>query len=323
MWPNRHATEPFKNHASACAPALRRIHIAPACVAAAQPVQSPRDGDYSHNIFCIALARSQRTIDLLSRPVADMRRNLTKAKSTSSSTQAARTPPIAEFAASIAQEIKQPLTSVVLNAQASLRWLMQSDPDLDAARDAILTVANEGMRAGEMIGALLTLVRQSQPLSALCSINQVIDDVLALTREERQRQGVLLRLDLFIEDQLVFGTRTQLQQVMLNLVMNSIQAMSTVTDRPRVLTISLQLAEIASVLVAVEDTGPGLDPAIVDRIFDPLFTTKAGSLGIGLSVCRSIIEAYGGRIWASPRSVCGATFRFIVPVATDPELQEA
>jgi signal transduction histidine kinase len=157
---------------------------------------------------------------------------------------------------------------------------------------------------------------------ALCPINDVIHDVLARTREDRQRHGILLRLDLFTDNQLVFGSRIQLQQVMLNLVMNSIEAMRAITDRPRVLTISLQLAEIASVLVTVGDTGPGLDPATVDRIFDPFFTTKAGGMGIGLSMCRSIIEAYGGHIWASPREVCGTVFRFIVPAATDPEPEE-
>jgi len=235
--------------------------------------------------------------------------------------QAARTT-MAEFAASIAHEIRQPLTSVVLNAEASLRWLSQNDPDLDQARRTIATVAREGIRAGEMIRGLLALVRQSQPVLAVCYLNDVIDDVLARTHEERVRHGVMLNLDLFTENRRVFGSRVQLQQVVLNLAMNGIEAMSTVTDRPRVLTISMQPAERAGVLVAVGDTGPGLDPAIADCIFEPFFTTKPAGTGMGLSICRSIIEAYGGRIWASPREVCGTVFQFIVPAATTPEAKE-
>jgi signal transduction histidine kinase len=235
---------------------------------------------------------------------------------------AARTSPMAEFAASIAHEIRQPLASVVLNAEASLRWLTQNDPDLDEARHAISTVAEEGMRAAEMIQGLLALVRQSHQVLAACYINDVIQDVLARTQQERQRYGILLRLDLFTDSPCVFGSRVQLQQVILNLVMNSIEAMREVMDRPRVLTISLRPAESTGVLVAVEDTGPGLDPAIADCIFEPFSTTKPDGAGMGLSICRSIIEAYGGRIWASPREVCGTVFRFIVPAATGPEAEE-
>ena len=226
---------------------------------------------------------------------------------------------MAEFAASIAHEIRQPLASVVLNAEASLRWLTQNDLDLDEARRAISTVAEEGMRAGEMIQAMLALFRQSHQVLATCCISDVIQDVLDRTQQERQRCGVLLRLDLFTDTRRVFGSRVQLEQIMLNLVMNSIEAMREVTDRPRLLTISLRPAESTGVLVAVEDTGPGLDPAIADCIFEPFFTTKPAGVGIGLSICRSIIEAYGGRIWASPREVCGTAFRFIVPAATEAE----
>jgi signal transduction histidine kinase len=157
---------------------------------------------------------------------------------------------------------------------------------------------------------------------AACYINDVIQDVLARTQQERQRYGILLRLDLFTDSPCVFGSRVQLQQVILNLVMNSIEAMREVMDRPRVLTISLRPAESTGVLVAVEDTGPGLDPAIADCIFEPFSTTKPDGAGMGLSICRSIIEAYGGRIWASPREVCGTVFRFIVPAATGPEAEE-
>jgi signal transduction histidine kinase len=236
--------------------------------------------------------------------------------------QAARAPAMAEFAASIAHEIRQPLSSVVLNAEASLRWLTRSNPNLDEARCAISTAARDGMRAGEMVQSLLALVLQSRPVLSVCCINDVIREALDRTHEERQRHGVLLSLDLFADNSHVFGNRTQLQQVVYNLAMNGIEAMRTVTNRPRVLTISLQPAERASVVVAVGDTGPGIDPAIADGVFEPFFKTKPGGMGMGLSVCRSIVETYGGRIWASSREVCGTVFRFIVPVATDPDAEE-
>jgi signal transduction histidine kinase len=236
--------------------------------------------------------------------------------------QAARTPAVAEFAASIASEIREPLSSVVLNAEAGLRWLTRDDPDLDEARHAVSAVAKEGMRAGEMIRGLLALIRQSQPVLATCDINDVIHDVVVRTCEERQRHGVLLNLDLPADNRRVFGSRAQLQQVVFNLVMNGIEAMSTVPDRPRVLTISLQPAERAGVLVAVGDTAAGVDPAVADCVFEPFFTTKPGAIGMGLSICRSIIEAYGGHIWTSPREVCGTVFRFVIPAPTDPETEE-
>ena len=229
----------------------------------------------------------------------------------------ARLTTMGELAASIAHEINQPLAAVVANAGASLHWLNGEEPNLDEARQAISRIARDGTRAGDVIRGLRALAKQSGPDLARLDINDAIQEVLALTRNERQRHGVVLHTDLFSGDRPVFGDRVQLQQVMLNLIMNAIEAMSAVTDRPRVLAISSEPTERGGVLVAVEDTGTGLDPITADRIFDPFFTTKPDGMGMGLSICRSIIEAHAGRFWASPRAPHGTTFRFTVPAATE------
>jgi signal transduction histidine kinase len=222
-----------------------------------------------------------------------------------------------ELAASIAHEINQPLSAIVTNANAGLRWLNRGEPDLDEARGAISRIASDGVRAGGVIRGLRALATKTEPDLASFDINDAMQEVLALTRSERQQHGVELRTDLFTGDRLVFGDRVQLQQVMLNLIMNGIEAMSAVTDRPRVLAISSERVEAGGVVVAVEDTGTGLDPTSADRIFDPFFTTKPNGMGMGLSICRSIIEAHGGRFWASPRAPHGAAFRFTVPATAE------
>jgi signal transduction histidine kinase len=144
-------------------------------------------------------------------------------------------------------------------------------------------------------------------------IKDAIEEVLILTRIERQRHNIELRTVLRTGDRLMLGDRVQLQQVILNLIMNGIEAMSTVVNRPRVLEISSEPVEEDHLLVAVHDTGPGLDPQIIGRIFDPFFTTKSNGMGMGLSVCRTIIEAHRGRFWTSPREPHGSSFQFTVP----------
>ena len=141
--------------------------------------------------------------------------------------------------------------------------------------------------------------------------------MLALVRTELQRQSVVLHTDLTVDERPVFGDRVQLQQVLLNLIINGVEAMSTVTERTRELSLSAALAEPGAVLVAVEDTGPGLDEAVAKRIFEPFFTTKPDGLGMGLSICRSIIEAHGGNLWMSPGALHGTVLRFTVPVGVD------
>ena len=229
----------------------------------------------------------------------------------------ARLTTMGELVASIAHEINQPLAAIATSGNACLRWLNRDQPDLDEARDAVSRIVRDAHRAGDVIHGLRALARKSGPQLTKLDIHDAIEEVLALTRGELQRHGVVLHTDLSADDRPVLGDRVQLQQVLLNLIMNGIQAMGAVTDRRRELTVSVALAEPGRVQVAVEDTGPGLDPAIAQRIFDPFFTTKSDGLGMGLSICRSIIEAHGGQLWVSPRAPHGTAFRFTIPLAVE------
>ena len=218
-----------------------------------------------------------------------------------------------ELVASIAHEINQPLSAIVTQSDAALRFLDRDKPDLDEVRDALSCIGRDGARAADVIRGLRSLAKRSGPELANVDINDAIREVLALTRGELQRQDIVLRTELAAGDLPVMGDRVQLQQVLLNLIMNGVEAMRGMTERTRELTVSSMPAEPSGVLIGVEDTGPGLDPAIAQRIFDPFFTTKPDGMGMGLSICRSIIESHGGRFWASPRVPCGSVFRFTAP----------
>jgi signal transduction histidine kinase len=175
-------------------------------------------------------------------------------------------------------------------------------------------IIQDGRRAAEIIENLRALTNKSGPQLRRLDINGAIQEILALTRSELTRHDLVLHTDLSTGDRTVFGDRVQLQQVMLNLIVNGIEAMSAVMDRPKVLTISSERVESdGGVLVAVKDTGAGIDPAIADRIFESLFTTKSNGMGMGLSICRSIIKAHGGSFWASPNTPHGAIFQFTLP----------
>jgi C4-dicarboxylate-specific signal transduction histidine kinase len=217
-----------------------------------------------------------------------------------------------ELTASIAHEINQPLAAIVTQSEAALEFLDRDDPDLDEARDSLLTIAKDGMRAGEVIRGLRALAGKSGPQLTKLDIDDVIKQVLALTRSELLRHDVVLRTDLNAADRPVMGDRVQLQQVLLNLIMNGVEAMRAVTERTRELTVSSMLAEPGAVLVSIKDTGTGLDPSVAERVFQPFFTTKSNGLGMGLSICRSIVETHGGRLWVSPRTAHGADVRFTV-----------
>jgi PAS domain S-box-containing protein len=227
----------------------------------------------------------------------------------------ARLTSMGELAASLAHEITQPIAGIVTNGGTGLLWLNREKPDLDEARAAFSRIVRDGTRAGDVIRTLRALAKKSGPQLTKVDLHEAIEEVLALARGELQRHGVVLHRDLPAGDRPVLGDRIQLQQVVLNLIMNGIQALEAVTDRRRELTVSVALAEPGRVQVAVEDTGPGLDPAIAQRIFEPFFTTKSDGLGIGLSICRSIIEAHGGDLWVSPRVPHGTALRFTIPIA--------
>jgi C4-dicarboxylate-specific signal transduction histidine kinase len=215
-----------------------------------------------------------------------------------------------ELVASIAHELNQPLAAVVTSGSACLRWLDREKPDLDRARQAVALIVRDADHAGEVIRGLRALAKKSGPQLTQLEVNPAIQEVLALIGTDLQRRGVSLRTALTAAGRLVVGDRVQLQQVVLNLVLNGVEAMNSVTDRPKVLAITSELVGPGAVQVAVEDTGTGLDPSTADRIFDPFFTTKSDGMGMGLSIRRSIIDAHGGRLWASPRVPCGTVFRF-------------
>jgi signal transduction histidine kinase len=202
-----------------------------------------------------------------------------------------------------------------MNGSAALRWLDREPPDLREARDAATRIVRDGERADEVIRGLRALARKSGPQLTALDIDEVVEEVLALTRGELQRRGVALRTDLGAGDRPVAGDRVQLQQVLLNLILNGMEAMSTVAEHTKELTVSSAPVEDGGVVVSIEDAGTGLDPAIAPRIFEPFFTTKADGLGMGLSICRSIIDAHGGRLWAAPRVPRGTVLRFAIPSA--------
>ena len=217
-----------------------------------------------------------------------------------------------ELAASIAHEINQPLAAVVNNASACLRWLAANN--LEEARQSATLITTDGHRAGEIISRIRALVKKAPPQKDLLDINETILEVIALARSEVQRNRVSLQTQLLNDLPLVLGDRIQLQQVILNLVMNGIEAMSGVTDRSRELLIRSVLIESDRVLVAVQDSGIGLQPESLDHLFEAFFTTKPKGMGMGLAISRSIIEAHGGQLWAIPNDGPGATFQLTLHV---------
>jgi PAS domain S-box-containing protein len=219
---------------------------------------------------------------------------------------------LGELTASIAHEVNQPLAAIVTNGGACLRWLARDVPDLDEVRAAVERMINDGNRAAEVIQRVRALAKKTDAPKMPLPINGVIEEVLLLLQPEVLSHQALLRLELASELPLLLADRIQLQQVIINLVINGMEAMTPVTDRPRELKI-LSQREADQVLVAVQDSGVGIDPEHVDRLFNSFFTTKPSGMGMGLSICRSIIEAHGGKLWASCNIGAGATFQFTLP----------
>jgi C4-dicarboxylate-specific signal transduction histidine kinase len=215
-----------------------------------------------------------------------------------------------ELAASIAHEVNQPLAGIVTNANASLRWLAGDSPNLAEAHVAIRRIIRDGNRAGDVISRMRALFKKARTAKERLNINAAIEEVVILTQSEVRRNKVALRMQLAANLPSVTGDQVQLQQVVVNLILNAIEAMSTVEDRERVLVIRTQLGEGDEVRVAVRDSGIGFDPQSAERMFDAFHTTKPGGLGMGLSISRSIIESHGGQLWALPNDGPGATFQF-------------
>jgi signal transduction histidine kinase len=217
-----------------------------------------------------------------------------------------------ELSASIAHEVSQPLTAMLSSANAALRWLARSTPDIEQARAALTRIVGSGQRAAEVIGSIRTMFKNEKQERTPVDLNALIQEVLRASLGELKVQGISVQTRLTQPLPLVLGHGGQLQQVVLNLVKNAAEAMRSVSDRPRVLTVTSQMLD-GGVLMSVEDAGTGIDQNDMDRIFESFFTTKSQGMGMGLSICRSIIQAHGGRIWASTGSNHGAVFNFEVP----------
>jgi PAS domain S-box-containing protein len=218
-----------------------------------------------------------------------------------------------ELTSSIAHEVNQPLAAIVTNANACLRWLANQPPNLDEARESVGRIVRDGHRASEVVGRVRALFRKAAPDKVWLDINDLIQDVLALVPGEVRRNRIQLRTEFADGLPPVLGDRVQLQQVLLNLVVNAIEAMSTVSDRPRKLLIRSQQNDATSVLVMVQDSGIGIEAQNPAQIFDAFYTTKPDGLGMGLSISRTTIEGHGGRLWATSNDGSGATFQFTLP----------
>jgi PAS domain S-box-containing protein len=225
-----------------------------------------------------------------------------------------------QLAASIAHEVNQPLAGVVANAEAGRRWLNRDVPDMEAAVRSFEWIINDGNRASEVIRRVRSLAKKTDIEKGPLDLNDLVREVIVLMQRELISHQVVLRMEFAATLPIILGDRVQLQQVIINLVMNGFEAMQSVTDRRRELVIRSGQDDADGVLLSVTDCGIGIPVgnADRDRLFDPFFTTKSSGMGMGLSICRSIVEAHGGRLWAAANAPHGATFQLTLPVNADP-----
>jgi len=220
---------------------------------------------------------------------------------------------LGELTASIAHEINQPLAAVIANAEACLSWLDRNPSDLEAARRSVEWIVEDGNRASEVIRRVRALAKKTDVEKASLDINDVVSDAMALVQRELSSHEVSPKLALAPDLPRTFGDRVQLQQVIINLVINAVEAMESVTGRPRELTIRSGRRDPDKVFLSVTDSGAGISDTDAERVFAPFFTTKSSGMGMGLSICRSIVEAHEGRLSASRNQKDGATFEFVLP----------
>jgi PAS domain S-box-containing protein len=220
---------------------------------------------------------------------------------------------VGQLTASIAHDVIQPIAATVTNAETALRWLRRGSSHLEEVQQALTSIVDDGVRAAEVIKRIRALMKKAPPRKDRLEVNGVILEIISLARGEAVKQGVSVFTELADPSPLVEADRVQFQQVLLNLMVNAIEAMGADNEGPKELLISTGKVEPSGALVAVQDSGPGLEPALLEHVFDSFYTTKPTGLGLGLSICRSIIEAHGGRLWASTNSRRGATFQFTLP----------
>lgn len=230
---------------------------------------------------------------------------------------ASRLTTMAQVAASIAHEIKQPLSAVVLNGNAGSRWLLKQPPDLGEVQACLNRVVMEGHRAGQVIESIRAIFEQAPREKSRLDANDLIREVLTFTGSEIQLRHVTVQTNLRENVPPVLADHVQLQQVMRNLIMNAVEAMEGVTDRARVLTVQSSTQDSKNIVITVEDDGSGIRPENMQRIFDSFFTTKPHGMGMGLAICRSIIDSHGGSLSVLQGRPHGTTFQVIVPTAID------
>jgi C4-dicarboxylate-specific signal transduction histidine kinase len=228
--------------------------------------------------------------------------------------EVARVTSLGVLSASIAHEVNQPIAAARNNAVSALRFLSRSPPDLVVVREALDCVVSDVDRAGNVIGGIRKLITKTPaPRDDRLDVNEAIREMIVLTRGEALKNGVSVLMQLAEGLPLIQGDRVQLQQVVLNLILNAVESMSSVDDARRELSIGTGRREADEILVAVRDSGPGIDPEHLERVFDSFYTTKPDGMGLGLSICHSIIDAHGGRLWAAPNEPRGAAFQFTLP----------
>jgi len=222
---------------------------------------------------------------------------------------------IGRLTASIAPEVTQPIAAIVTNAQAARHFLNRRPPDVDEVREALDCIVTEAYRASDVIYRIRGLFKETPPKRERAEINGAIRDALELTRGEATKNGVSVRTQFAGPSPVVQADRAQLQQVILNLIINALEAMISMREGARELLICTEKSDSNGALVSVRDSGPGLAPAALERVFDAFYTTKSSGLGMGLTICRSIIEAHGGRLWATGHTPRGAFFQFTIPAS--------
>ncbi|MBH5370054.1 PAS domain-containing sensor histidine kinase [Bradyrhizobium glycinis] len=256
----------------------------------------------------------QSRIICLSRDITERKRTAeTFREMQAELTHANRAAAMGQVTASVTHESSQPITAVLCNAEAALNWLGTQSPNFEKAQQALVSIVAEAKRGGEIISWIRSLIKKAPAPKESVDVNAAILDVITIARSELLKHDVSIQTDLAPGLPLVKGYRVQLQQVVLNLILNAIEAMNCVDVGGRELRISTAADASNRVVVAVRDTGPGLDVAIVDRLFEPFYTTKPDGTGMGLSICQSIIEAHGGRLWTGANEPRGAVFHFSLP----------
>ncbi|MGH9553093.1 MAG: GAF domain-containing sensor histidine kinase, partial [Terriglobales bacterium] len=258
------------------------------------------DDEYQGVAFVLDLTERKRAADALRTLQMDL-------------AHANRLATMGQLAASIAHEVNQSIGATRNNAHAALRFLSGDPPDLAEVREALECVVNDTYRAGDIIGRIRDQIKKVPPRKELVDLNNAIEEVIALVRSELSKNRVSVHMQLGEGLSPIHGDRVQLQQVMLNLILNAIEAMINVDEEVRELVISTELSPLEGLLATVVDSGPGVPPEDRERIFESFYTTKATGVGIGLSICRSIIGAHGGRLWADAHQPRGAVFRFTLP----------